>query len=60
MTKSALGRIPLHGMQLPAMANFTEVAVSIIDFTFFSLSLLAMRNAWFLCISADLQNSMHE
>lgn len=35
MTKSTLGRIPLHGMQLPAMANFTEVAVSTIDFTFF-------------------------
>lgn len=35
MTKSTLGRIPLHGMQLPARANFTEVAVSTIDFAFF-------------------------
>lgn len=36
MTKSALGRIHLHGMQLPTMANFTEVAVSTIDFTVFT------------------------
>lgn len=45
MTKSALGRIPLHGMQLPVMANFTEVAVSTIEMLGFFVFQLTSKTA---------------